>query len=85
MALKEFDNDNVQIHSLLNQNFLVESLFQSTAPDSSSFASLGVGLGVRDSREASPPFGSNGDLEFIGPSSLDGGYNVGVELCTGIS
>lgn len=83
--LEELDNDNVHNHSLLNQNFLVESLFQFTAPDSSSLASLGVGLGVRDSREAPPTFGSNGDLEFIGPSSLDGGYNVVVELCAGIS
>ena len=85
MTLKEHENDNVHIHSLLNQNFFVESLFQFTAPDSSSLASLGVGLGVRDSREASPTFGSNGDLEFIGPSSLEGGYNVVVELWAGIS
>jgi hypothetical protein len=85
MTLEELDNDNVHSHSLLNQNFLVDSLFQFTAPDSSSLASLGVGLGVRDSREASPTFGSNGDLEFNGPSSLDGGYNVVVELCTGMS
>ena len=85
MSLEELDNDNVHIHSLLNQNFLVESLFQSTAPDSSSFASLGVGLGVRDSREASLTFGSNGVPEFINPSSLDGGYDEGVELCAGRS
>ena len=82
MTLEELENDNVHIHSFLNQNFLLESLFQFTAPDSSSFASLGVGLGVRDSRDASPAFGSNGVLESIGPS-LDGGYNVGVMLCTG--
>jgi hypothetical protein len=80
MTLEELDNDNVQIHSFLNQNFLVESLFQFTAPVSSSLASLGVGLGVRDSREPSPTFGV---LEFTSVSSLDGGYNVGVELCAG--
>ena len=78
MTLEELDNDNVPIQSFLNQNFLVVSLFQFTAPDSSSLASLGVGLGVRESREASAIFGSNGALEFI-----DGGYNVEVELCAG--
>jgi hypothetical protein len=84
MTLKGLDNDNVPIHSFLNQNFLVESLFQFTAPVSSSFASLGVGLGVRVglSRE---PFGSIDVLEFIGTSSLDGGYNVGVELCIDVA
>jgi hypothetical protein len=75
-------NDNVPIHSFLNQNFVVESLFQFTAPVSSSLASLGVGLGVRVSREPSPTFGSIDVLEVIGTSSLEGGYNVGVELCT---
>lgn len=80
MTLEELDNDNVPIHSFLNQNFAVESLFQFTAPDSSSLVSLGVGLGVRDSREPFPTFGSY-NLEFICTSSLDGGYNVGVELC----
>ena len=83
MTLEELDNDNVQIHSFLNQNFLVESLFQFTAPVSSSCTSLGVGLGVRDSREGSPTFGSNDVLEFISPSSFDGGYNAGVKLCVG--
>lgn len=81
MTLEELDNDNTPIHSFLNQNFLLESLFQFTAPVSSSLASLGVGLGVRDIREPFPAFGSNDVLEFIGPSSLDGGYNVGDELC----
>jgi hypothetical protein len=80
MTLEELDNDNVPIHSFLNQNFLVASLFQFTALVSSSLASLGVGLGVRDSSEASPIFGSNGVLEFI-----DGGYKVEVELCAGTS
>jgi hypothetical protein len=85
MTWEELDINNVQIHSFLNQNFLVESRFQFTAPDSSSFASLGVGLGVRVSREPSPTFGSNDVLEFISSSSLDGGYNVGVKLCVGTS
>lgn len=86
MTLEELDNDNVLVHSFLNQNALVESLFQSTTPDSSSLASLGVGLGVRDSRKSSLRFGLNGVLEFIDPSSLlDGGYIVGVELREGIS
>lgn len=51
MVLKDIDEGNVQSHALLNQNFLVERVFQSIAPLASSFASLGVGLGVRESRD----------------------------------
>ena len=79
MSLEEHGKDNLPIHSFLNQNFLVESFLQSTAPDSSSLVSLGVGLGVQDGRSPFPAFGSNDVFEFT--SSLDGGYNVGIELC----
>ena len=47
--------NNTHSHSLLNQNFLLAIIFQSTVPNLNlrALVSLGVGLGVRDNCRAS--------------------------------
>lgn len=77
MTWKEVNKDNVQSQSLLNQNFLVARDFQSTALLCSSFTSLGVGLGVRESRVSSPTLVSNDAVEA---TSWTGGYELGTIL-----
>ena len=69
--------NNAHNHSLLNQNFLLAIVFQSTVPNNlnlSALISLGVGLGVRDSSRA---------LSATTASSLVGEFKAYMASCGG--